>query len=454
VAEAMPSTGAATITLGTAKQDWLGWGGTFNEAGWAALQALTAAEQAEVMQLLFSATDGIAFDWGRIPIGASDYAVDRYTLSSAAGQFDISRDEMRLIPYIKAAQAVKGDVRYWGSPWTPPPWAKKATSGTENPAPGNGGYDKGVFDPAFNQDYANYFVSWVQAYEMNEIHIDSVMAQNEPGWSQGYPTCAWGPAIDSTNNSQQVYWSEPVTLGPFIADFLKPALDAAGHGTKIWFGTLSNDATFDAYWNSLTDKSIVEGVALQWETIIRVPSMRQAGMVVMQSEHKCGNYPWLGTTAGSAEAADYNSFFPDYAPNNYNYGVESWGLIKDWINDGVSIYSAWNMVLDKGGFNLDQSRPWPQNALIWVDTAATPATYHVTPYYYVFRHVAQYVDPGAKVLTVDGDALAFQNPDGDKVIIIFNSGVSDAAHVVDMGGSLFDVTVPAGGWATVNIQGS
>ena len=34
-----------------------------------------------------------------------------------------------LIPYVKAAQAVNGNIRFWASPWTPPTWMK-TTSGT------------------------------------------------------------------------------------------------------------------------------------------------------------------------------------------------------------------------------------------------------------------------------------------------------------------------------------
>ena len=38
--------------------------------------------------------------------------------------FSIARDSMRLIPYIKAAQAMKPNIRFWASPWTPPMWMK------------------------------------------------------------------------------------------------------------------------------------------------------------------------------------------------------------------------------------------------------------------------------------------------------------------------------------------
>ena len=86
--------------------------------------------QDQAIQLLFG-KDGCRFAWGRIPMGASDYAIDRYTLNETAGDtamanFSIERDKQRLIPFIKAAQAVKPDIRFWASPWTPPTWMKSS----------------------------------------------------------------------------------------------------------------------------------------------------------------------------------------------------------------------------------------------------------------------------------------------------------------------------------------
>ena len=85
------------------------------------------------------------------------------------------------------------------------------------------------------------------------------------------------------------------------------------------------------------------------------------------------------------------------------------------------------MVLDTAGKNLDTMRPWPQNALLTVNTSSK--TLNITPAYYVFRHVSQYVDPGAKVVgTSGGDALAFKNPDGTIVAVVYNSGAAQKLH--------------------------
>ena len=438
----------ATVNENQTYQTWHGWGGTFNERGWEALQALSAADRARAISLLFDVNDGIGFAWGRIPIGASDYGLDRYTLcdspcdASMAG-FSISRDQGNLIQYIHAAQAVKPDIKFWASPWTPPPWMK---DGGEN-----GGYDKGVMksDAATLDAFALYLVRFVQAYEGENIPIDFVMPQNEPGWAQAYPSCAWGPSTDNGNTTERTAF-----FGGFIENQLASAFQTAGLSTKIWFGTLSNNSTFDAYWNSLSasGRNLVEGVGLQWECVERVQQMANAGLLVMCSEHKCGNYPWLGTTVNSRDQANRDNFLPTMAPNNHAYGEESWDLIKEWIELGVNMYSAWNMVLDSEGFNMDEARPWPQNALLSVNMSA--GTLEVTPAYYVFRHVAQYVEPGAvRVGVTGGNALAFQNPDGSIVTAMYNSQSSAAQTVLSVGGHTVSFEIPARGWATVNWQG-
>jgi glucosylceramidase len=470
-----PGGTAATITVDSAAplQNWIGWGGTFNERGWKALTALDQAKRDEVMSKLFSKVDGAGITWGRIPIGASDYAMERYTLCDAPcdetnieTSFSIARDldeTQGLIPFVKAAQAVvtaekavyKGisDTIFWGSPWTPPPWMK--TGALAN------GYDKGVMrnEPAILEAYAKYFVLFVQKYGEQGIPINHVYPQNEPGWAQAYPSCAWGPYTDgSTNNN-----ATPAFLGTFVENNLVPALTAAGLSTTVWYGTFSNGGNTDSgnnafpgYWADRPDASMVSGVGLQWAAQYRTNTVLTdyANKPIMQTEHQCGNYPWLSganngmtSTAASAEAADKNSFWAEYAPNNYNYGIESWELLKQWITGGVNGYSAWNMVLDRDGKNLDVARPWPQNALISFE-ANGDVKY--TPYYYVFRHLSQYVEGGGKRITVTGgDALAFQNPDGSIVTVIYNSGAATQL-TVSIDGTLMQFQAPANGWATIN----
>ncbi len=432
--------GTPNFTVDTSNkfQKWLGWGGTFNEAGWDALKALSDTDRATAMKMLFDPVEGIGFDWGRIPIGPSDYALERYTLSSGPGDFSIDHDMSTLIPFIQEAQKIKGDVKYWASPWSPPPWAK--TGMTEN-----GGYDKGIFNDQYYQEYADYFVDWIQAYEDAGIPINAVMAQNEPGWAQSYPTCAFGPARDSTNSTDI---PNPVTLGTFIDGYLFPSIDAAGLTTGVWFGTQSNNSFFDDYWNDMKSKASADrivGVALQWETQASIGKVDSNKYLIMQSEHKCGNYPW-GSSEGYV-THQTNQTPSGVAPNDFNYGQESWDLMKSWIDDGVNIYSAWNMVLDTHGTNLDAVRVWNQNAMLVVDRDAKKLI--PTPYYYVFRHFAQYVDGDATRVGVNGEAVAFQNTKDNSVVVVMRTS-SPGSQIVSIDGTLLQFEAAGNGWVTVN----
>ena len=159
---------------------------------------------------------------------------------------------------------------------------------------------------------------------------------------------------------------------------------------------------------------------------------------VWATEHKGGNYPW-----------NPSGFPPyqDYAPNDHAYGVESWTAIREAINElRVTSYNAWNMVLDRAGWSIDTSRQWAQNALLVADSGTLTAT----PAYYVFRHLSQYAAPGARVVgTTGGDAIAFKNPDGSLVVVMFNSGAANDHYVVAIGDKKLAFAMPSRGWATV-----
>jgi len=218
----MEVTANADITVNDTQvlQTFTGFGGTFNEKGWEALAALSQADRDRAIRLLFDTVDGAKFVSGRIPIGASDYAMDRYTLNDNANDtsmsmFSIARDRMRLIPYIKAALAVKSDIRFWGSPWTPPPWMKT-----------NNAYDRGNMktDATTMQAHALYLTRFVEEYAKEGIRIDVIHPQNEPGYLQDYPSCGW-------TGSQ---------MATFIKTYLQPTFTEHGLTTKIFCGTMSN----------------------------------------------------------------------------------------------------------------------------------------------------------------------------------------------------------------------
>src|SRR6185436_18792627 len=99
---------------------------------------------------------------------------------------------------------------------------------------------------------------------------------------------------------------------------------------------------------------------------------------------------------------------------------------------------------------IDTGRDWKQDTLLVAGAGDGKVT--ATPAYYVFRHVSQYVVPGAKVLaTSGGDAVAFGNPDGSLVAVVYNSGAAKSDFVVALGGKKVQVAMPSNGWATIKV---
>jgi glucosylceramidase len=421
------TSGTADVTAddSSMKQRWDGFGGTFNEAGWDALSVLSAADQQLAIKLLFDAASGANFTYGRLPIGASDYAMKRYTLAETANDytmasFSIAQDKKLLIPFIKAALAVKPDIRLWASPWTPPAWMKDNNS-TDS---GNMKDDDKVLSA-----FALYLEKFVQAYAAEGLKIEAIHPQNEPGYVNPYPSCAWSGAL----------------FTKFIRDYLGPLFVKDNVPAEIWCGTMSNQTDGTIATNLANDAkamSFVKGFGLQWNTMGSVSALKSKNVPIMQSEHRCGNYDGFSSPHATS------TYDPNKPQNDYAYGKESWGNIKDWISAGVNSYSAWNMVLDTLGTNLNASKPWHQNALLVVDRGAKKLIQ--TPAYYVFRHLSYFVAPKAFVIgTSGGDALAFKNPDGTIVVVMYNSGAAKKA-TVSLGGSKFQFDMPGNGWATVH----
>ena len=402
-----------SVDEGTTYQRWDGFGGTFNEMGWDAL-AVVSSEIERALTLLFDAENGANFAYGRIPIGASDYSMSWYTLAETTNDytmedFSIARDQEMLIPFIRAAQEIKPDIRFFASPWVVPGWMMDSGRNMKS-------------DEQTLEAHALYFAKFVEAYGAEGIDIEAVHPQNEPGYAR-------------------VHWTHELFVD-FIRSYLGPKFDELGLDAEVWCGTMSHPDDADIATTIADDPDAmqyVKGFGLQWNLQSTVATLA-AKAPVMQTEHKCGNYNF------ESDYWDQSRYDPNQAQNDHLYGEESWQNIRDWVVAGVNSYVAWNMVLDTVGKSLDN---WPQNALLVVDRSEQ--TLIVTPAYYAFRHFSQYIAPGATRVAISGsdDALAFKNPDGSVITEVYNAGSSAQTTTVAVSGGTYQFDVPAHGWATL-----
>lgn len=418
-----------TITIDPKRvyQEIDGFGGCFNEKGWAALSLLTPAKRDEVLKALFDPKQGAGFNICRVPIGANDYAVSRYTLNEVKDDyqmkhFSIKRDKGCLIPYIKAAMKFRPDLRIWGSVWTPPTWMKT-----------NGQFDGGSMkdDPKVYDAYALYLARFLESYQGEGINAFAVAVQNEPDTARNYPTCLW---------------TEDQFL-TFIRDHLGPLFKKRGVNGEIWLGTLS-DGDYNKYpRKALSDpvaNNYITTVGYQWGGLYSVASTRKhhPDKRIMQTETDCGNWYWKG---------GYN---PDKPQNDWNYAVYTWNKVKDYFEQGVNSYMLWNMVLDEEGKSIDSISPWPQNAAVVIDSKTKSVIY--TPMYYAFKHFSHFVKPGAHLIRVKTsgplkDVLAFKNPDGKVVLVMENTRAKRMILKIKISKRNYDLSLPAQSWSTLII---
>jgi glucosylceramidase len=408
----------AQVILGQAQQTIDGWGGCFNELGWDALKLLSVNDREKVISSFFGA-NGLKYTICRMPIGANDYARSWYSLDDtpfdfSLKKFNISRDLITLIPYIKAAMKYQPALKIWGSPWSPPAWMKINNNyacqadETNNLAPAKAIRRNDMFiqEAKYLSTYAQYLSKYVKAYREQGINVFAVAIQNEPYAFSRYPTCLWSAHA----------------LRDFIAKYAGPTFKKEHTNAQIWLGTINNNriSVFDTVLNDQSTQKYISAVGVQWagKNAIGEINRKYPQLKKIQTETECGN----GTF--------------DWAAAEYTFG-----LMKHYFNNGVSAYMYWNMVLEDNG---KSNWGWVQNAQVIINKETRQVTY--TPEYYLFKHFSFFVQPGAVKLKTEGsfdNMLAFKNADGKMVIVAANTQDKPQKISIKVNGSYFQADLEA-----------
>ncbi|MCD6415707.1 MAG: glycosyl hydrolase [Planctomycetes bacterium] len=393
---AAPSDSAPNLELtGAVAQSIEGFGGCFNEMGWDALAVLDQAQREEALKALFGPGEGCRFTMGRVPIGASDFALKWYSHNETDGDyamehFSIARDREYLLPYIKAAMEHRPELWLFASPWSPPTWMKTRRV-----------FNYGVlrWEPEVLEALALYFLKFVQSYRAEGVNVRQIHVQNEPSADQKFPSCRWTGA----------------RLRDFIRDYLGPLFESEQPDCKPWLGTINGGDYDEFVLTALADekaRGYIGGVGLQWggKGIIQRAHAAWPSMPLMQTENECGD-----------------------GRNTWDYAHYVFTLLWHYLSNGANAYCYWNMALPLGG---ESTWGWPQNSMICVDRENRRVIYN--PEFYVMRHFSQFTRPGARRLELAGpwagNAVAFANPDGGVVVTAANALDRPRALALQVGG--------------------
>ena len=209
------------------KQTITGFGAAVTDATVTSINTLSGDMLNQLLNELMT-PNGANFSLMRHTIASSDMSGDpAYSYDDKGGNADPSLSNVNLgdrapamASLLAQMQSINPSVKILGSPWSAPGWMKLngVLDGTTNQNNLNDGYlDQD--GPFYSEQFSQYFIKYIEAYERLGVHIDAITIQNEPLNSQaGYPT-------------MYVFADES---GFLIQNHVGPALKAAGLATEIW----------------------------------------------------------------------------------------------------------------------------------------------------------------------------------------------------------------------------
>ena len=415
-----------TITLdpGVRYQEMDGFGAAITGSTCFNLLQMTDGDRSKFLTETFADTNGLGFSYIRIAIGCSDFSLSEYTCCDKKGieNFSLQSEEKEfIIPVMKEILSINPNVKVIAAPWTPPKWMK--IKSLSNPIPFDS-WTSGQLNPEYYQDYATYFVKWIQAFEKEGINIYGVTPQNEPL---------------NHGNSASLYmgWEEQ---RDFIKQALGPKFKEAGLKTKIY--------AFDHNYN-------YDNLADQKGYPTKIYADVEASQYLAGAAYH--NYGGNKDELKSIQAANPEKelVFTETSIGTWNSGRDlqkrllddmeqvAIGTVNNWCR-GVIV---WNLMLDN---ERGPNRPGGcETCYGAVDINPDFKTITRNSHYYIIGHLAAVVKPGAtrigtKGYTANGiNYSAFENTDGTYAVVLSNNTSEAKKITLSDGNRHFAYEVPS-----------
>lgn len=404
-----------TIAINAAQkfQSIDGFGYTLTGGSASLINALPEKEKEALLQELFSSEkNGIGISYLRLSIGASDLSADTFTYNELpAGQtdveqtkFSISREMADLIPVLKRIVAINPTIKILGSPWTAPTWMKT-----------NGSFKGGSLKPAYFPSYAKYLIKYIQAMKEQGVLIDAITIQNEPLHPGNVPS------MYMAAKDQAI----------FIKTALGPQFKSAGIATKII--VYDHNADKPEYpieiLNDADAKAYVDGSAFH---------LYGGDISALSQVHEA--HP------------DKSIYFTEQwvgGPGNFDEDLK-WhvstliiGATRNWSRNVLE----WNVAADP---NYGPHTVGGCTTCLGALTIGSSVTRNVA--YYVIAHASKFVKSGSVRIASNNienlQNVAFETPEGKKVLIVVNGSHSDKQFNIEQDGKLATTTLAARAVAT------
>ena len=400
-------------------QTFEGFGGAFTESSGYNWSKLDDEKKNAFVQDYFG-QDGLGYALGRAHIGSCDFALGNYAAWDETMQgFDLSRDEQYIFPLLRAAAQAAGEQpALLLSPWSPPAFMK--TNGDMNHG--------GKLKPEYRADWARCMAEYARRYRDAGFNIKQISVQNEPEAVQTWDSC--------------IYTAEEE--GAFAAEYLRPALDAAGlKDVEILIWDHNKEGLVrraSGAMNTPARRAAIGGAAFHWYTGDHFEAIALAQQLFPDKK--------FYFTEGCVEYSRFDDATAVKKAEMYAHDI------LGNLNAGMHGSLDWNLLLDeKGGPNHVGNFC---EAPIMLDGAGG---YEKKGSYWYIGQFSRYIRPGAVRIgtsrwCAELEVTAFRNTDGTIAAVLLNrTDAALPACLMDADGQpLYILTVSAHSIVTVVME--
>ena len=421
------STGKVIVVdMDSAKQTIDGFGASFTDTATYLFDSLSEETRKEVLTKLFDDEKGIGLDLLRNPIGACDFSLEYYTyndlpegetdyelehfdFSKAAGQVALTKQAMEINP----------DIKLFLAPWSAPLWMK--TKYEWNTATAMTKLRRDCYNV-----YADYLVKCIQGYEDQGVPVYAFSVQNEPLIVTNWPSMHWE-------------WEQ---LADFTVDRMVPALEEAGLTTKI--------LNLDHNWQRLEEggwelmaatMGSANGMAFHW--------YNGDPEIMVEVAEKFPNIDMYVTEASYNRPADLGCM------------MEVCSKAVRSLRSGAQGYIMWNMAIGPNGGPTYNDVNLQNSGLVTIDDQAGTATF--TGDFYSMAHFSKFIHQGAVALSsTDTGAdsgykltnIVTRNPNGTMTAVLVNRMREDVVCKLVVGDQVMEVNMAARSIVTLTWGGN
>jgi len=390
-----------------------GFGFCLTDASAGLISGLPAAMQNDLLKELFgSDSNSISISYLRVSIGASDLSASVYTYNDMpAGQTDVNlanfnlrKDQSKVIPILKAILAINPNIKIMGSPWTAPPWMKSNSNSVG-----------GSLMTQYYSVYAQYFVKYIQAMRAEGITIDAISVQNEPLHGGNNPSMLMS-ATEQAN---------------FIKNHLGPAFQAASIATKI----IVYDHNADRIDYPLT---ILDDAAARQYIDGSGFHLYGGDISALSTVHQ--SYPDKNIYFTEQYTSSTGDFAGDLKWHLKNVII---GSMRNWSRNVLE----WNLASDPY-FSIHT----PGGCTTCKGALTIISGYTRNVSYYIVAHASKFVPPGSvRIASNNAGSLynvAFKRPDGKKVLIVVNDSNTSQSFNISFNGKRVTTSLDGGAVGT------